>query len=78
MRAMPRVIHKQVRAGDIPESWDVHVADHPDTVVTVIILPERRADTRPLLSFLGAGRGVYGSAEEADRHLDASRDAWET
>ena len=76
---MAAVIRKTVRARDIPPSWNVHLPGDPDAPVTVVIMPGSgdAGDARPLTSFLGAGRGVFGSPEEADRYIRESRDAWE-
>jgi hypothetical protein len=50
----------------------------------VIVLVERPGDGgrgaaggRSLTSFLGAGKGVYGSVEEIDTFIRNERDTWE-
>ena len=74
---MARSIRKTLKARDIPPSWNMRVPDDPDAPVTVAILPGASTVIRPLTSFLGTGRGVFGSPEETDRHIRQSRDAWE-
>lgn len=70
-----QVVRKTLRVRDIPASWAV--PGDPDAPVTVVITPGATANVRPLSTFIGAGRGVYASAREVDRHLRRERDAWE-
>lgn len=71
------MIRKKLRARDIPPSWNVQLPDDPDALVTVVITPSGgAAGERPLMSFIGAGRGVFKSPREADRHIRQQRDAW--
>jgi len=70
-----QVIRKTLRVRDIPASWAV--PGDPDATVTVVITPGAAANVRPLANFIGAGRGVFASAREADRHIRRERDAWE-
>lgn len=72
-----RIIRRNVRLRDIPASWKVELPGEPDTPVTVVITPGSAAGGRPLSSFIGAGRGVFGSPKEVDSHLRQQRDAWE-
>lgn len=71
-----RVIRKTLRVRDMPASWAV--PGDPDAPVTVVITPGTAANGRSLLSFIEAGRGVFASAREVDRHIRRERDAWET
>lgn len=70
-----RVIRKTLRLRDLPASWAV--PGDPDAPVTVVITPGAAGKVRSLSSFIGAGRGVYASAREADRHIRRGRDASE-
>lgn len=70
-----QVIRKTLRVRDIPASWEV--PGDPDAPVTVVITPGAAANRRFLSSFIGAGRGVFASAREVDRHIRRERDAWE-
>lgn len=70
-----QVIRKTLRVRDIPASWAV--PGNPDAPVTVVITPGAAPDVRPLSSFIGAGRGVFASAREVNRHIRRERDAWE-
>jgi hypothetical protein len=36
------------------------------------------APTRTLSSFIGAGKGLFGSSEEVDRHIRGLREEWES
>lgn len=47
-------------------------------VIVMIDTAEPDQNQPPLSSYLGKGKGVYGSAEEADRILTSERDAWES
>ena len=68
---------KTVKARDIPKSWQVDLPDDPEAPVTVLITPTGKASGRRLVDFIGAGKGVYGSREEADAHLRNLRDEWQ-
>src|SRR4051794_33472693 len=67
---------KTVRAGDIPRSWAVDLPDDPEAPVTVLITPAGQPSDRRLVDFIGAGKGVYGTREEADTYLHDLRDEW--
>jgi hypothetical protein len=69
------VIRKKLRVRDMPASWGV--PGDPDAPVTVVITAGAVTGTRPLSSFIGAGRGVFGSPLEVDQHIRRERDAWE-
>lgn len=56
---------------------------HPDLPVgeevDVILLVEiRGTQPTPMTSFLGQGKGCFGSAEEIDAFLESERDAWDS
>jgi hypothetical protein len=70
-----QVIRKQLRVRDIPQSWAV--PGDPDAPVTVVITTGAATSSRSLSSFIGAGRGAFGSALEVDQHIRRERDAWE-
>ena len=72
-----RIVRKNVRVRDIPAAWNVRALGEPDTTVTVTIVPTSSTPSRPLGSYIGAGKGVYGSAAEADAHIRKERNAWE-
>ena len=63
-----------VRAGDIPKSWQVDLPDDPEAPVTVLVTPAGKPSNRRLVDFIGAGKGVYGSREEADAYIRNLRD----
>ena len=65
-----------VKAGDIPKSWQVDLPDDPEAPVTVLITPAGKPSGRRLVDFIGAGKGVYGSREEADAYIRNLRDEW--
>ena len=52
----------------------------PGSEAEVIILIEKAAppvQAEGLATFIGAAKGVYADAEDADRAVRAERDAWE-
>ena len=67
---------KTVKARDIPKSWQVDLPDDPEAPVTVLITPAGRPSGRRLVDFIGSGKGVYGSREEADAYIRNLRDEW--
>jgi hypothetical protein len=72
-----KTVRKTVRASDIPKSWRVDLPDDPEAAVEVVItLLPRQAEPSPK-RFLGAGKGLFASAAEADAYIRAQRDAWE-
>lgn len=74
-----KAIRKTLRVRDIPPSWQIDLPDDPDAPVRVWIVPaDVPGGTRPLTAFIGAGRGAFRTAEEADDHLRRLRDAWDT
>jgi hypothetical protein len=76
---MPRPVRKRLRLKDIPGGWNVGLPGNPDAPVTVVITADaEEARSRPLASYIGAGRGLYGSPSEVDDDIRASRDEWET
>lgn len=70
-------LRKIVRLREIPSSWKVRPMGRPDELLTVTIVREGSASTRPLTSYIGTGQGVFGSAAEVDAQLRRERDAWE-
>ncbi|MGH6913332.1 MAG: hypothetical protein ACREH3_06455 [Geminicoccales bacterium] len=75
MEMAMQVIRKKLRVRDMPASWAV--PGDPDAPVTVVITAGAATEQRSLSSFIGAGRGVFGSTLEVDRHIRRERDAWE-
>ncbi len=39
--------------------------------------PQRHPADRPLVSFIGAGKGSFASVEEVDAFIRSERDAWD-
>jgi hypothetical protein len=72
METAMHVIRKKLRVRDIPASW---VPGDPDAPVTVVITAGAVANKRSLSTFIGAGRGVFGSTLEVDQHIRRERDA---
>lgn len=69
---------RTLKARDIPPSWGVNLPNDPDAPVTVTIDPvDLPSARRRLVDFVGAGRGVHATREEADFHLDGLRDEWQ-
>ena len=44
--------------------------------MTVLITPAGKPSNRRLVDFIGSGKGVYGSREEADAYIRNLRDEW--
>jgi hypothetical protein len=72
-----KTVRRTVRAGDIPKSWQVDLPDDPEAPVTVLITPATKPSGRRLVDFIGSGKGVYGTREEADAYLRNLRDEWD-
>lgn len=70
-------VRRTVKASDIPKSWRVDLPDDPEASVTVLITPAGEPSGRRLVDFIGSGKGVYGSREEADAYLRNLRDEWQ-
>ena len=77
MRAIT-TIRKIIKASDIPPSWEVDLPDDPDATVTVTISPNGRSGRRRLTDFIGSGRGVYETRDEADAYIRKLRDEWQS
>jgi ABC-type sulfate transport system substrate-binding protein len=71
-----KTVRRTVKASDIPKSWQVDLPDDPEASVTVLITPAGKPENRRLVDFIGAGKGVYGTREEADAYLHNLRDEW--
>jgi hypothetical protein len=72
-----KTVRRTVKASDIPKSWQVDLPDDPEASVTVLITPAGPPSDRRLVDFIGSGKGVYGTREEADAHLRNLRDEWQ-
>jgi hypothetical protein len=71
-----KTIRRTVKASDIPKSWQVELPDDPEAAVEVVITPlPKRGEPSPK-RFLGAGKGLFASAAEADDYVRRNRDAW--
>ena len=71
------IIRRRLKARDIPTSWQVDLSEDPETLVEVTIAPVDAVRMRSPRQFLGAGRGLFRSASEADAYLRRQRDAWD-
>lgn len=69
------LLRRRVVAGELPSGWLQSQAIPSDVMVTVTIEVEGWPSRR-LLSFIGAGAGLFTSAEDVDRHLEDERRAW--
>jgi hypothetical protein len=76
MRTMAPV-RKALRARDIPPSWQADLPDDPEAPVTVWIGLAEESPARPLVDFIGSGKGVHRTRAEADAHIGALRDEWQ-
>ncbi len=71
-------IRKVMKARDIPPSWQVDLPDDPDATVTVTISPTETPGRRRLTDFIGSGKGVYETRDEADTYIRKLRDEWQS
>ena len=77
MKSVVRSVRRTVRAGEIPSSWHIDLADGPDAMVEVVVTQLPRPQRSSPRRFVGMGRGVYADAAEIDSHVSAERDSWE-
>ena len=50
----------------------------PGSTVEVIILQEKQPSRKSTLKeLIGAGRGIFGTPEEADEYIRRERDTWD-
>ena len=68
---------KTLKARDIPSSWKVELPDDPEAPVTVWISPTVKPSDRRLVDFIGSGKGVYATRDEADAHIRKLREEWQ-
>jgi hypothetical protein len=75
---MSTTLRKTVPARELPAAWQEEGRFAPEKPVTVTVEPAVGTTGRPAspLRFIGAGRGLFGSAREIDEHLRRQRDAW--
>lgn len=71
-------IRRTVKARDIPAAWREGLPVDPDALVEVAITPLARRGGASPRRFLGAGRGLFGSAAAVDAYIRQGRDAWRT
>ena len=58
---------------------------HPGSQADVIVLPDATAPSepaaqavpQPLASFIGSGKGCFGTTDEVDAFIRSERDQWE-
>jgi hypothetical protein len=75
---MGTLLRKIVPARELPAAWREEGRYAPEEPVAVTVEPAAGATAQPSspLRFIGAGRGLFGSAQEIDEHLGRQRDAW--
>lgn len=76
MKSVTRSVRRTVRAGEIPSSWHIDLADGPDAMVEVVVTPLSRPRGSSPRRFVGAGKGLYADATEIDSDISAERDSW--
>jgi hypothetical protein len=74
---MATKLRKIVSARELPASWREEGRFAPEERVTVTVeaAPASEATGSPL-RFLGAGKGLFASAQEIDDYLRQQRDSW--
>ena len=68
---------KTLRANDMPRLCEVELPDDRNAVVAVSISPAEKPSRRPLVDFIGAGKGVYRTRGEVDAVIRKLRDEWQ-
>ena len=79
-----------VQPGGLVEVRSAELASRPgEQVEVLVVLPDPPADAAPapapaaapalrsLASFIGAGKGLFGSAQEVDTYIRGLRDKWD-
>jgi hypothetical protein len=75
---MASVFSKTIKARDLPRDWREEGRFAPDEEVRVIVRPAGGYENDSPTRFIGAGKGVFGSAKEIDAYLQRNRDAWQS
>jgi hypothetical protein len=68
---------RTVKVRDIPASWGVVLPDDPEAPVTVWISPAEMPSERPLVDFIGSGKGVHKTRAAADTYIRRLREEWQ-
>jgi hypothetical protein len=66
----------KVLPGGTIEIHDPELPDGAEAEVIVLVAPPMD-DDRPLVSFLGQGKGCFADAAEVDAFLRAERESWD-
>ena len=64
---------RTVKVRDIPASWGVALPDDPEAPVTVWISRAEPRSGRPLVDFIGSGKGVHKTRAAADSYMGTSK-----
>jgi len=75
---MVDVYSKTVKASELPTEWREEAQLAPDEEVMVTVRPAAARATGSPKRFIGAGKGLFGSAQEVDAYLQRHRDAWQS
>jgi hypothetical protein len=75
MTEMRKIVFEKYPVDRLPE--EVRRAVDDSTTVTLTVETELEDDRIPLRSFWGAGRGLYGTPEEAVEYIRKLRDEWD-
>lgn len=78
MHNMRTVYKRSVEARELPARWRKEGRFAPDDRVTVVITPATHEELGSPKRFIGAGKGLFGSARDVDAYVRRSRDAWES
>ncbi len=76
LRHMRGAYRKTVQARELPAAWREEGRFSPDKQVSIVITPAARSGAGSLRRFIGAGKGLFRSAEEIDAYVSRQRDAW--
>jgi hypothetical protein len=70
--------HVKVQAGGLIEIRSPELSAGSDAEVIILVEKgEAMPSSSGLSQFIGAAKGIYASAEEADQFIRSERDSWE-
>jgi hypothetical protein len=76
---MKALYKKSILAQELPAEWQEEGRFAPNDRVTVVITPaDRETVAGSPRRFIGAGKGLFGSAREINAYIRRNRDAWDS
>lgn len=72
---MAEVYSRLVKASELPTAWREEAQLAPDQEVLITVRPATARAAGSPKRFIGAGKGLFASAQEVDEYLQRHRDA---